>query len=187
MKKIDAQKLIDNKEIELYKDKPKEGEFFGYIGNINFVIPKIYNKDTKEYIDFTFSKQEENDEVFPMFFKMVSNELAMEISTGILFLYNPKVHQESDNALSTYEFEDRFIKYKNVNLAIEGSAIVPSDIFKEEYAKVIRNNLDEFNNILNKKLEQARHAFVSKIQTIIKERNLKSEQEIYEGEFHAKK
>ena len=46
MKKIDAQKLIDNKEIELYKDKPKEGEFFGYIGDINFVIPKIYNKDT---------------------------------------------------------------------------------------------------------------------------------------------
>jgi hypothetical protein len=27
MKKIDAQKLIDNKEIELYKDKPKEGKF----------------------------------------------------------------------------------------------------------------------------------------------------------------
>ena len=187
MKKIDAQKLIDNKEIEIYNEKPKKGEFFGYIGDINFLIPKIYNKDTKEYIDFTFSKQEENDEVFPMFFKMVSNELAMEISTGILFLYNPKVHQESDNALSTYEFEDRFIKYKNVNLAIEGSAIVPSDRFKEEYAKVIRNNLDEFNNILNKKLEQAHHAFVSKIQTIIKERNLKSEYEINEGEFHAKK
>ena len=86
MKKIDAQKLIDNKKIELYKEKPKEGEFFGYIGDINFVIPKIYNKDTKEYIDFTFSKQEENDEVLSLFFKMVSNELAMEISTGILFL-----------------------------------------------------------------------------------------------------
>lgn len=174
MKKIDAQKLIDNKEIELYKDKPKEGEFFGYIGNINFVIPKIYNKDTKEYVDFTFSKQEENDEVFPMFFKMVSNELAMEISTGILFLYNPKVHQESDNALSTYEFEDRFIKYKNVNLAIEGSAIVPSDRFKEEYAKVIRNNLDEFNNILNKKSQEARHIFNYEMQTIIDKKNIET-------------
>lgn len=174
MKKIDAQKLIDNKEIELYKDKPKEGEFFGYIGNINFLIPKIYNKDTKEYVDFTFSKQEENDEVFPMFFKMVSNELAMEISTGILFLYNPKVHQESDNALSTYEFEDRFIKYKNVNLAIEGSAIVPSDRFKEEYAKVIRNNLDEFNNILNKKSQEARHIFNYEMQTIIDKKNIET-------------
>ena len=174
MKKIDAQKLIDNKEIELYKDKPKEGEFFGYIGNINFVIPKIYNKDTKEYVDFTFSKQEENDEVFPMFFKMVSNELAMEISTGILFLYNPKVHQESDNALSTYEFEDRFIKYKNVNLAIEGSAIVPSDRFKEEYAKVIRNNLDEFNNILNKKSQEARHIFNYEMQTKKKKKNIET-------------
>mgnify|MGYP004468708153 FL=1 len=174
MKKIDAQKLIDNKEIELYKDKPKEGEFFGYIGDINFVIPKIYNKDTKEYIDFTFSKQEENDEVFPMFFKMVSNELAMEISSGILFLYNPKVHQESDNALSTYEFEDRFIKYKNVNLAIEGSAIVPSDKFKEEYAKVIRNNLDEFNNILNKKSQEARHIFNYEMQTIIDKKNIET-------------
>lgn len=187
MKKMDAQNLIDNKEIELYKEKPKEGEFFGYIGNINFVIPKIYNNGTEEYVDFTFSKQEENDEVFPMFFKMVSNELAMEISTGILFLYNPKVHQESDNVLSTYEFEDRFIKYKNVNLAIKGSAIIPNDRFKEEYAKVIRNNLDEFNNILNRKLEQACHAFTSKIQTIIKEKNLKSKQEINEGEFYAKK
>lgn len=174
MKKIDAQKLIDNKEIELYKDKPKEGEFFGYIGNINFVIPKIYNKDTKEYVDFTFSKQEENDEVFPMFFKMVSNELAMEISSGILFLYDPKVHQESDNALSTYEFEDRFIKYKNVNLAIEGSAIVPSDRFKEEYAKVIRNNLDEFNNILNKKSQEARHIFNYEMQTIIDKKNIET-------------
>lgn len=174
MKKIDAQKLIDNKEIELYKDKPKEGEFFGYIGDINFVIPKIYNKDTKEYIDFTFSKQEENDEVFPMFFKMVSNELAMEISTGILFLYNPKVHQESDNALSTYEFEDRFIKYKNVNLAIEGSAIILNDKFKEEYAKVIRNNLDEFNNILNKKSQEARHIFNYEMQTIIDKKNIET-------------
>lgn len=174
MKKMDVQKLIDNKEIELYKDKPKEGEFFGYIGNINFVIPKIYNKDTKEYVDFTFSKQEENDEVFPMFFKMVSNELAMEISSGILFLYDPKVHQESDNALSTYEFEDRFIKYKNVNLAIEGSAIVPSDRFKEEYAKVIRNNLDEFNNILNKKSQEARHIFNYEMQTIIDKKNIET-------------
>lgn len=174
MKKMDVQKLIDNKEIELYKDKPKEGEFFGYIGDINFVIPKIYNKDTKEYIDFTFSKQEENDEVFPMFFKMVSNELAMEISTGILFLYNPKVHQESDNALSTYEFEDRFIKYKNVNLAIEGSAIILNDKFKEEYAKVIRNNLDEFNNILNKKSQEARHIFNYEMQTIIDKKNIET-------------
>lgn len=187
MKKMDVQKLIDNKEIELYKEKPKEGEFFGYIGGINFVIPKVYNKDTEEYVDFTFSKQENNDEVLPLFFKMVSSEHAMEISTGILFLYNPKVHQESDNVLSPYEFEDRFIKYKNVGLAIEGSAIIPSDRFKEEYAKVIRNNLDEFNNILNKKSEQAHHAFTSKIQTIIKEKNLKSKQEINEGEFHAKK
>lgn len=89
--------------------------------------------------------------------------------------------------MSTYEFEDRFIKYKNVNLAIEGSAIIPNDRFKEEYAKVIRNNLDEFNNILNRKIEQARHAFTSKIQTIIKEKNLKSKQEINEGEFYAKK
>lgn len=174
MKKIDAQKLIDNKEIELYKDKPKEGEFFGYIGDINFVIPKIYNKDTKEYVDFTFSKQEENDEVFLMFFKMVSNELAMEISSGILFLYDPKVHQESDNALSTYEFEDRFIKYKNVNLAIEGSAIIPNDRFKEEYAKVIRNNLDEFNNILNKKSQEARHIFNYEMQTIIDKKNIET-------------
>lgn len=174
MKKIDAQKLIDNKEIELYKDKPKEGEFFGYIGDINFVISKIYNKDTKEYIDFTFSKQEENDEVFPMLFKMVSNELAMEISSGILFLYDPKVHQESDNALSTYEFEDRFIKYKNVNLAIEGSAIILNDKFKEEYAKVIRNNLDEFNNILNKKSQEARHIFNYEMQTIIDKKNIET-------------
>lgn len=56
MKKIHAQKLIDNKKIELYKEKTKEGEFFGYIGYINFVIPKIYNNDTEEYVDFTFSK-----------------------------------------------------------------------------------------------------------------------------------
>lgn len=174
MKKIDAQKLINNKKIELYKEKPKEGEFFGYIGNINFVIPKIYNNGTEEYVDFTFSKQEENDEVFPMFFKMVSNELAMEISTGILFLYNPKVHQESDNALSTYEFEDRFIKYKSVNLAIKGSAIIPNDRFKEEYAKVIRNNLDEFNNILNRKSQEARHIFNYEMQTIIDKKNIET-------------
>lgn len=174
MKKMDAQNLIDNKEIELYKEKPKEGEFFGYIGNINFVIPKIYNNGTEEYVDFTFSKQEENDEVFPMFFKMVSNELAMEISTGILFLYNPKVYQENDNVLSTYEFEDRFIKYKNVNLAIEGSAIILNDKFKEEYAKVIRNNLDEFNNILNKKSQEARHIFNYEMQTIIDKKNIET-------------
>lgn len=174
MKKIDAQKLIDNKEIELYKDKPKEGEFFGYIGDINFVIPKIYNKDTKEYIDFTFSKQEENDEVFPMLFKMVSNELAMEISTGILFLYNPKIHQENDTIISDLDFKNKYDKYKNVNLAIEGSAIILNDKFKEEYVKVIRNNLDEFNNILNKKLEQARHIFNYEMQTIIDKKNIET-------------
>lgn len=171
MKKIDAQKLIDNKKIELYKEKPKEGEFFGYIGDINFVIPKIYNNDTEEYVDFAFSKQKKNDEVFPMFFKMVSNELAMEISTGILFLYNPKIHQENDNIMSDLDFESKFDKYKNVNLAIEDSAIIPSDKFKEEYAKVIRGNLDEFNIILNKKEEQAHHIFNYEMQTIIDNNN----------------
>lgn len=174
MKKIDAQKLIDNKEIELYKDKPKEGEFFGYIGDINFVVPKIYNNDTEEYIDFTFTKQENNEEVFPIFFKMVSNELAMEISTGILFLYNPKIHQENDTIMSDLDFESKFDKYKNVNLAIEGSAIIPNDRFKEEYAKVIRNNLDEFNNILNKKSEQARHIFNYEMKMIIDKRNMET-------------
>ena len=56
MKKMDEQKFIDNKKIELCKEKPKEGEFFGYIGDINFVIPKIYNNYTEEYADFTFLK-----------------------------------------------------------------------------------------------------------------------------------
>lgn len=174
MKKTDAQKLIDNKKIELYKEKPKEGEFFGYIGDINFVIPKIYNNDTEEYVDFTFSKQEKNDEVFPMFFKMVSNELAMEISTGILFLYNPKIHQENDTIISDLDFENKYDKYKNVNLAIEGSAIIPNDKFKEEYAKVIRNSLDEFNNILNKKSQEARHIFNYEMQTIIDKKNIET-------------
>ena len=152
MKKMDEQKFIDNKKIELYKEKPKEGEFFGYIGDINFLIPKIYNNDTEEYVDFTFSKQEKNDEVFPMFFKMVSNELAMEISTGILFLYNPKIHQENDTIMSDLDFESKF----------------------DKYAKVIRNNLDEFNNILNKKSEQARHIFNYEMQTIIDKRNMET-------------
>lgn len=174
MKKIDAQKFIDNKKIELYTEKPKEGEFFEYIGDINFVIPKIYNNDTEEYVDFAFSKHEKNDEVFPMLFKIVSNELAMEISTGILFLYNPKIHQENDTIISDLDFKNKYDKYKNVNLAIEGSAIILNDKFKEEYAKVIRNNLDEFNNILNKKSQEARHIFNYEMQTIIDKKNIET-------------
>lgn len=174
MRKTDARKLIDNKKIELYKEKPKEGEFFGYIGDINFVIPKIYNNDTEEYVDFTFSKQEKNDEVLPLFFKMVSNELAMEISTGILFLYNPKIHQENDTIVSDLDFKNKYDKYKNVNLAIEGSAIIPDDKFREEYAKIIRNNLDEFNNILYKKSQEARHVFNYEMQTIIDKKNIET-------------
>lgn len=69
MRKTDAQKLIDNKKIELYKEKPKEGEFFGYIGDINFVIPKIYNNDKEEYVDFTFLKQEKMMKYYPCFLK----------------------------------------------------------------------------------------------------------------------
>ena len=174
MKKTDAQKLIDNKEIELYKEEPKKGEFFGYIGCIEFVIPKVYNNDAEKYIDFAFSKQEDNDEVLPLFFKMVSNELAMEISTGILFLYNPKIHQENDTIMSDSDFENIYDKYKNVNLAIKDSVIIPNDRFKEEYAKVIRNNLDEFNNILNKKSQEARHIFNYEMQTIIDKKNIET-------------
>ena len=76
--------------------------------------------------------------------------------------------------MSDLDFESKFDKYKNVNLAIEGSAIIPNDRFKEEYAKVIRNNLDEFNNILNKKSEQARHIFNYEIKMIIDKRNMET-------------
>ena len=48
MKKIDAQKLIDNKKIELYKEKPKEGEFFGIITNVECFAP--YYSDKSSYI-----------------------------------------------------------------------------------------------------------------------------------------
>ncbi len=109
-----------------------------------------------------------------MLFKMVSNELAMEISTGILFLYNPKIHQKNDTIISDLDFKNKYDKYKNVNLAIEGSAIIPDDKFREEYAKVIRNNLDEFNNILYKKSQEARHVFNYEMQTIIDKKNIET-------------
>ena len=76
--------------------------------------------------------------------------------------------------MSDLDFESKFDKYKNVNLAIEGSAIIPNDRFKEEYAKVIRNNLDEFNNILNKKSERARHIFNYEMKMIIDKRNMET-------------
>ena len=76
--------------------------------------------------------------------------------------------------MSDLDFESKFDKYKNVNLAIEGSAIIPNDRFKAEYAKVIRNNLDEFNDILNKKSEQARHIFNYEMKMIIDKRNMET-------------
>ena len=48
MRKTDAQKLIDNKKIELYKEKPKEGEFFGIITNVECFAP--YYSDKSSYI-----------------------------------------------------------------------------------------------------------------------------------------
>ena len=76
--------------------------------------------------------------------------------------------------MSDLDFESKFDKYKNVNLAIEGSAIIPNDKFKEEYAKVIRNSLDEFNNILNKKSQEARHIFNYEMKMIIDKRNMET-------------
>ena len=64
--------------------------------------------------------------------------------------------------MSDLDFESKFDKYKNVNLAIEGSAIIPNDRFKEEYAKARRTVIENAEEAVfeEKKIEEQEVVFL---------------------------
>ena len=92
-----------------------------------------------------------------MFFKMVSNELAMEISTGILFLYNPKIHQENDTIISDLDFENKYDKSEIINNLEENAFNKHKDyklIFWLKSGEFIEiSYLDEDNKPFNEKVK----------------------------------
>lgn len=171
MTQNEINEFFDNKDVEVYKDKPKIGDYFGVIGDIYSVLP--YNlKDIMCFGYFYISDENDSIERLPLLFKRIDEETAVEISTGIPFLFEPKMDFEDiSNPIEKIKtYTEKFHKYREICLEIgECDYIVPNDELKKVYANVLKNDSEELKTYLDYMSRKAHEAFEEKTTRILNE------------------
>ena len=143
--KSEAEKNFYEKEgytLSFYSDKPKIGEYFGFVGDINLLVP-LENEITSEK---WFCKNKAKN-TYPLLFKKISEDEAVEVTSGIKF------------RISKYLTDCEPIEESvDLSLGIEPiTYIEPTESFKKAYAKSIED-FEEFKNWLHEKEKEAKEA-----------------------------
>lgn len=169
MTRNDINEFFNNKDAEFYKDEPKIGDYFGVIEDIYCVFP---HNNIKLFDDFQLSGENDSIDRLPLLFKRIDEETAVEISTRIPFLFEPKVDFEDISnpieKLKTYT--EKFHKYRKICLVIsQWDYIVPNDEFKKVYANVLKNDSEELKTYLDYMSRKAHEVFENAVTKIIDE------------------
>ena len=143
--KSEAEKNFYEKEgytLSFYSDEPKIGEYFGFVGDINLLVP-MENEITSEK---WFCKNKAKN-TYPLLFKKISEDEAVEVTSGIKF------------RISKYLTDCEPIEESgDLSLGIEPiTYIEPTESFKKAYAKSIED-FEEFKNWLHEKEKEAKEA-----------------------------
>lgn len=116
-------------ETKLYDDCPQVGDYFGYVGPINHIVPKSdkVSEDSKS-ISFESYSLDENPK-YPFIFKRISEDTVMEIVTKTKFYFSPVLSKKFSSA-----------KCATTTLHITGTDyIVVNDFFKAKYSELIKD------------------------------------------------
>lgn len=131
-----------SKKLSLCKENPKVGEYFGVITDIGYLIPYYSDKTSYVYESDIFN----GDQVYPLLFKRIGEEIIIEVSTGIPFLLDPFDYKVVNrDALERNKFfQEKFLKYKRVGLFIyDSNYLKVNDEFKLFYSKMMNQELKD--------------------------------------------
>ncbi len=135
--------IDDYDQIETFKEMPKVGEYFGYVGPINHIVPRNNIYGHSDLYSFESYSLDENPK-YPFIFKRISEDTVMEIISKTKYCFSP--------FLSGSNSSD---KYEDIPLHIkETGYIVLNDYLKKEYAKMV-NDLVAYESWVLKQRENA--------------------------------
>ena len=143
--KSEAEKNFYEKEgytLSFYSDKPKIGEYFGFVGDINLLVP-MENEITSEKW-FCKNKAKNN---YPLLFKKISEDEAVEVTSGIKF----RISKYLTDCEPIEESVDLLLGIEPITY------IEPTESFKKAYAKSTED-FEEFKNWLHEKEKEAKEA-----------------------------
>lgn len=132
------------KSLSFYSEEPKIGEYFGCVGNVSSIIPRVNEVDGSKYFYTSDIKAE-----YPLLFKRISVTDAVEVTSGIVFHFK--------SLLSTNVSFDN--EYKNSPLCIDPVCYIkPTEEYKEIYGKSI-SNFYLFSKWISKSLNEAKKVY----------------------------
>lgn len=132
------------KSLSFYSEEPKIGEYFGCVGNVSSIIPRVNEVDESKYFYTSDIKAE-----YPLLFKRISVTDAVEVTSGMVFHFK--------SLLSTNVSYDN--EYKNSPLCIDPVCYIkPTEEYKEIYGKSI-SNFDLFSKWISKSLNEAKKVY----------------------------
>lgn len=132
------------KSLSFYSEEPKVGKYFGYVGNISHIVPKVDDKIGRKYFDTREIKTE-----YPLLFKRISVTDAIEVTSGIVFHFK--------SLLSTNVSFDN--EYKNSPLCIDPICYIkPTEEYKEIYGKAI-SDFEKFSKWISESLSEAKNVY----------------------------
>lgn len=132
------------KSLSFYSEEPKIGEYFGCVGNVSSIIPRVNEVDGSKYFYTSDIKAE-----YPLLFKRISVTDAVEVTSGLVFHFK--------SLLSTNVSFDN--EYKNSPLCIDPVCYIkPTEEYKEIYGKSI-SNFDLFIKWISKSLNEAKKVY----------------------------
>lgn len=132
------------KSLSFYSEEPKIGEYFGCVGNVSSIVPRVNETDGSKYFCTRDMKTE-----YPLLFKRISVTDAIEVTSGVVFHFK--------SLLSTNVSFDN--EYKNSPLCIDPVCYIkPTEEYKEIYGKSI-SNFDLFSKWISESLSEAKEIY----------------------------
>lgn len=118
--------IDDYDQIELYEEMPKIGDYFGYVGQINHIVPSSNTYGHSDLYSFESYSLDENPK-YPFLFKRISEDTAIEVISKTKYCFAQSLSGSNSSN-----------KYEDIPLHVKGTGyIVLNDFFKKEFAKMI--------------------------------------------------
>lgn len=153
--------IDDYDQIETFKEMPKVGEYFGYVGPINRIVPRNNIYGQSDLYSFESCSLDENPK-YPFIFKRISEDTVIEVISKTKYCFS---HFLSGSNLSN--------KYEDKPLHVKGTDyIVLNDFFKKEYVHLV-SDLVAYESRILKQRENATSSYKTKMLELEKRENEK--------------
>lgn len=143
--------IDDYDQVETFKEMPKVGDYFGYVGPINHIVPRNNIYGQSDLYSFESCSLDENPR-YPFIFKRISEDTVIEVISKTKYCLS--------HFLSESNSSD---KYEDIPLHVkETGYIVLNDFFKKEYVHLVSDLVAYESWVLNQR-ENATSSYKTKM------------------------